>query len=136
MTKKRRPGARQTIDKFRGRAVVGVSAKVSNVGDGLSQAWELTGEDVPLLVHGDRVTVVVEAVVVDIDTQPANKKDLAGDLVYVYNFRGETVALGDNASNRKLLDRQRAVISKANEMPGQTSINDELPPDEGDASGS
>lgn len=125
--KPRRDAVKKVIDRFRGRDVVNVAAKVTNVGDGLSQAWELNGDGTPLLNHGDRVTIVVDAVVVDIDTKPDDPKDLLGDLKYVYNFRGETVAIAETPQNRRLLDRQRDAIARSYEIPGQGSINDELP---------
>lgn len=119
---------RKPLDMIHGRRVVAVEARVTNVGDGLSQAWELS-DDTPLLVHGDRVTIVIDAVVKSIKEDAFDDDDLKGDLKYVYTLKGETVAIADTPQNRRLLDRQRDAIAKSNEIPGQASINDELPKD-------
>lgn len=113
----------EPLDKFQDREVLGVRAKLTRTGDGLSKSMRLAPM---MLSHGDEVMVLTRAVVTHVDTVPHTAKDVHGPLDYVYTFEAQTMMLVDTPQNAKLLARMERQLNEAHEIEGQLSINDEL----------
>lgn len=117
----------EAIGKFQDREVLGVKAKLTRTGDGLSQSMRL---EPTLLEHGDEVMVLCRARVTHVDTVPHTKGDLHGPLDYVYVLEAETMMLTDTPQNAKLLARQQRRLDEGHEIEGQLSIEDDISDDE------
>jgi len=93
--------------KFERLEVVGSSIKLTNAGDGLSKAMQVD----PLELHvGERVFVVVEAVVGPVGFNPA--KDSKG-LIRVHTLKAGTATLVDETLVKDVLEEQRIKIEEA-----------------------
>lgn len=117
-----------SLGTYKGHEVVGVSMKLTKAGDGLSKAMSLDPVD---LEFGQRVHLVIEAVVTEHGLKPATPGDLYGPLRNVVTLQAEAATIVENASVAKLIDRHKAALDKAKQIDGQRSITDEL----GDADG-
>lgn len=110
------------LEMYDGRDVVGVAMKLTNAGDGLSSAMKL---DPVRLHHGDRVLVLVEAVVSKVGYDPATPGDLAGPLKFVATLKAEAAMLTDTKANASAIDKHKGRVHKLTEIEGQRSIDED-----------
>jgi hypothetical protein len=89
------------LGQFDGRDIVTASIKVTNAGDGLSQAMTIE----PKQYHiGDVVTVVLECEVSSIDFKPIKDTDV---LARVHTLRAGIATVVENSFAKDVLDKQR-----------------------------
>jgi hypothetical protein len=112
------------LGSYKGHEIVGAAMKLTNAGDGLSKAMSLTPVD---LDFGQRVHVVIEAVVTEHGLKPAIAGDLYGPLRVVSTLKAEAATIVENATVAKILDKHKAALNRAKEIEGQRSIEDETP---------
>ena len=97
---------------FEDREVIRTTIAVTNAGDGLSEAMKVQ----PVEMHlGDRVYLVLEAVVAKVRFDPAERDDPDGDLVRVHVLRAGTATIVDRKLVGKLIDTQAERIRRARE---------------------
>jgi hypothetical protein len=120
------------IETHRGRAVIASSAKLTNTGDGLSRAMRI---DPQSFNEGDRVAIIVEAIVTKHGYEMAIKGDYAGPYEIKTEFKAESMFVTDNATVNKLLEKHKAKLAKFNEIEGQRSIDDETGDGDEDGAG-
>lgn len=113
------------LGTYKGHEIVGAAMKLTNAGDGLSKAMSLSPVD---LDFGQRVHVVIEAVVTEHGLKPAIAGDLHGPLRVVSTLRAEHATIVENATVAKLIDKHKAALDKASQIEGQRSIDDEMNP--------
>lgn len=111
------------LGTYKGREIVGAAMALRNAGDGLSEAMQLEPVDLEI---GQRVHIVIEAVVDQHKLVPAIKGDLHGPLQVVAGLKAEAAKIVENPTVAKLLDKHKAALNKAKEIEGQQSIEDEL----------
>lgn len=117
-------------EMHKGRDVIATRLKLTNAGDGLSNAMKIE----PLerdLDYGDRVLVLVEAVVVKDEYTAASKGDLDGPLAHAYTLRADHMKLTASSAAVREMDRFKGKVNRANEIEGQRSIEEEIA-EEGD----
>lgn len=111
------------IEIHDGRDVIGAKMSLTNAGDGLSKAMGLE----PQRLHiGDRVLVLVEAVVAKEQYVPAIAGDLAGPLHFVAVLKADAAKITTLPGAIKEMDKHKGRIEKAAQIPGQQSIQDEI----------
>jgi hypothetical protein len=119
------------IETYEGHEVIGSRMKLVNAGDGLSEAMRIA----PMALHvGDRVVMIVEAVVTKIEHSPAEPKDWTGPFLRTHTLRAEAATVTDNATTLRIIDKHKAAVLRAREIDGQRSIDDEMEGDEWDES--
>ena len=109
----------------KGRDVISTRLKLTNAGDGLSQALKIEPLDRDL-DYGDRVLVLVEAVVVKDEYNAASKGELDGPLTHAYTLRAENMKITTSKSAYAEMDKFKGKVDKMNEIEGQRSIEEEL----------
>lgn len=109
----------------KGRDVISTRLKLTNAGDGLSQAMKIEPLDRDL-DYGDRVLVLVEAVVVKDEYNAASKGELDGPLTHAYTLRAENMKITTSKSAYAEMDKFKGKVDKMNEIEGQRSIEEEL----------
>lgn len=117
-----------TTEMHKGRDVIATRLKLTNAGDGLSNAMKIE----PLerdLDYGDRVLVLVEAVVVKDEYASAVKGELNGPLAHCYTLRAEHMKLTTSATSAREMDKFKGKVNRANEIEGQRSIEEEIEQD-------
>lgn len=114
------------LGTYRGHEIVGAAMKLTNAGDGLSKAMSLAPVD---LDFGQRVHVIIEAVVTEHGLKPAITGDLHGPLRVVSTLRAEAATIVENSTVAKLMEKHKAALDKARQIDGQRSIEDEIPED-------
>lgn len=97
---------------FGGQEVAAVAVKVTNAGDGLSEAMRVDPVD---LRFGQRVYQVIEGFVVKAEVTPENHLDPAGPVVLKYTIKAGTSTLVDEATVREAIDLTRNRILAAQE---------------------
>jgi len=107
------------IEIHDGRDVVYAAMSLTNAGDGLSAAMKLE----PQRLHmGDRVLVLVEALVTKEQYVPAVKGDLAGPLTFVAVLKAQAAKITNLAGAIKEMDKHKGRLDKLAQIPGQQSI--------------
>lgn len=104
-----------TMGKFEGSTVVGAQAAIRNAGDGLSKAMKL---DAMKLKKGDRVVVVIQCDVMDIQHPAVDKEEPGGPCYRKHILRAGTVVVADDETAdelKALLDVQRERVQIADE---------------------
>ena len=98
-----------TLTPFEDRDVAAASIKITNAGDGLSEALAIA----PAEYHqGDRVYVVLETEVAKVTYEPIRKSD---DLRRVHTLRAGVGTIVDEALVRKVVETQRKANTLARE---------------------
>lgn len=119
-------GTEVDLGSFDGHSVRGTTIRITNTGDGLSKALKI---DPQLLQMGDRIFVVVEAVVGPITFDPID--DDSDDVIRKHSASAQAVTLVDESLVREVLDAQIERIEAAREAEsGQTRLNLSNDPDE------
>lgn len=96
------------LEKFEGRSVTGASVRITNAGDGLSDAMELDPE---LLAHGSTVWFVIRGEVTQVNYRNAGKGS-EGELVRVHTVAAREVARVNGAAVSDLLDSEATRIAE------------------------
>lgn len=110
-----------TLGMYNGRDVIKMAMSLTNAGDGLSQAMSLE----PAELHmGDRVLVLVEAVVTKEQHVAAIPGDLAGPYKFVGVLKAEAAKITTLSSAQKEMDKHKGRLDKATQIPGQQSTTD------------
>ena len=97
---------------FGGQEVASVAVKVTNAGDGLSEAMRVDPVD---LRFGQRVYQVIEGFVVKAEVIPANHLDPQGPVVIKYTIKAGTSTLVDEGTVIEAIDITRNRILRAQE---------------------
>lgn len=95
------------LSKFEGRDVLQATIKVTNAGDGLSEALAIDPTEMHL---GDKVYLVIEAEVSKVNYEEL--KD-TGTLRRVHTLRAGVATIVDEAFAADVLERQRVAIEEA-----------------------
>ncbi len=111
------------IEIHDGRDVIGAKMSLTNAGDGLSKAMAL--EPVRFSI-GDRVLVLVDAVVAKEQYVPAINGDLNGPLHFVAVLKAEAAKITTLQAAQREMDKHKGRIDRAAQIPGQQSIQDEI----------
>jgi hypothetical protein len=102
-----------------GRDVRGVRIKVTNTGDGLSNAMKVEPQELHI---GEKVFVVMETTVSADGHEPVSKD--SDDLALVYRLKAGTAAIVDEAVVRSALADMAARVQRMrDEETGQQSMN-------------
>jgi hypothetical protein len=113
---------------YRGREVTGFGVKLTNAGDGLSQAMKIKPKD---LQFGDRVMIVVEAVVAKDEHVPAINGDYFGPLKLNFSLKAEAAFFLDDKRVESQMEKHKAQLSREREIDGQQSLVKDMDEDEG-----
>ena len=99
------------IDEFDGMPVVATAVKVTNAGDGLSQAQKIEPEKFTM---GQKVVLIIECVVTRVAHEPVSK-DAPSLLQRTHTLRAGTVAVAASGDPKlkKILDTQAVKIEEA-----------------------
>jgi hypothetical protein len=97
---------------FGGQSVAAVAVKVTNAGDGLSEAMRVDPVD---LRFGQRVYQVIEGFVTKAEVAPANHLDPQGDVIVKYTIKAGTSTLVDQGTVIEAIDITRNRILRAQE---------------------
>lgn len=99
------------IGDFDGMPVVATAVKVTNAGDGLSQAQKIDPESFQM---GQKVVLIIECIVARVSHEPVSK-DAPTILQRVHTLRAGTVAVASSGDTklRKILDAQAVKIEEA-----------------------
>lgn len=95
------------LGDFEGMPVTGTTIKVTNAGDGLSQAMKVDPE---IMHQGETRYVVLECEVAKVTFEPRNKERLDGDQVRVHVLKAGTATLIDADAVSKAIEAQRERI--------------------------
>lgn len=110
------------LGTYNGRDVIGAAMALTNAGDGLSAAMKLA----PVELHmGDRVLVLVEAVVVSEKHVPAIKGDLDGPYAFVSVLKAQAAKITTLAGAVREMDKHKGQLDKLTQIEGQQSILDD-----------
>ena len=112
------------LEMYDGREVIGCAIALTGAGDGLSEAMKVAPRKYRI---GDRVVIIMEAEVKAAKHEPAVKDDLDGPLRLVAVMRAKSATITEDASVTALLDEHKKRVNKAAEIPGQISIEDDMP---------
>lgn len=115
------------LGTYKGREIVSAAMALRNAGDGLSEAMQLDPVELEI---GQRVHIVIEAVVDQHRLVPAIRGDVHGPLQIVAGLKAEAAKIVDNPTVAKLIDKHKAALNKQKEIEGQRSIEDDLPDEE------
>lgn len=97
---------------FGGQSVASVAVKVTNAGDGLSEAMRVDPVD---LRFGQRVYQVIEGFVTKAEVMPVTPADPQGDVVVKYTIKAGTSTLVDEGTVIEAIDITRNRILRAQE---------------------
>jgi len=95
------------LHKFEGRDTVECKVKVTNAGDGLSEAMKVTPDELRL---GQKVYLVIEGEVTRVTLQPASE---GRGLIRVQSIRAGVATLVEESLVKEVLDEQRIAIEEA-----------------------
>lgn len=98
------------LTPFEGLPVTRTTVKVTNAGDGLSQAMKV---DPAELHQGDRVYLVLECEVAKVTHEPVDREDPRGPQARVHTLRAGRATLVDADLVRGVLDEQDERIEAA-----------------------
>lgn len=106
------------LHKFEGREVIGAKVKITNAGDGLSQAMEIAPDELKL---GQKVYVVLEGEVSKIALVPAKE---GRGVIREQSIRAGVATIVEEALVKEALEEQRLAIEEA---AGVTRLDFEAP---------
>lgn len=95
------------LRSFEGQEVIGARVKVTNAGDGLSDAMSIDPEEYPIGTH---LTVVMQTVVTRASYEPVPKTD---SLMRVHTLRAGLATIVDGGVAAPMLEEQRVKIEEA-----------------------
>lgn len=113
-----------TIEVYEGHEVT-TAAISCNIGSGLLEAMKI---DPQAYKGGELIDVVVRMRIDEIGYKPVNKDDVDGPWKRIHKAKPLAAVPVENTVVTKLLDVHIAKVSKRRELPGQSSIDDEIVP--------
>lgn len=100
------------LSKFEGKDVTSSTIRITNAGDGLSEAMKVDAQE---FHQGERRYVVLECDVADVTFKPVDKDDPSGPQRRVHTFKAGTATIVEADLVQSLIEQQRERNLRAQE---------------------